>query len=73
MSPELWADVQRACHQLGKSARGRMALATLVTWMNDTGAGLDADNQEAVFTLLDALWSGSIGSTLNEIQETLER
>ena len=53
---------EQAIAQLSGSERGQRALIHLVKWLDDSGIGLDAHNQAAVFTLLDIAWENP-GST----------
>ena len=38
MTVEQWREIEWACHQLGKSARGRATLVALLAWINEAAA-----------------------------------
>ncbi|MEX1230741.1 MAG: hypothetical protein WEB58_10900 [Planctomycetaceae bacterium] len=54
--------VQAAADRLRSSERGRAALAALVEWIDEHGAGLDWMNQADVFTVIGAAWGPFSGT-----------
>lgn len=64
-------NAEEAIEQLAKSHRGRSAMRQLLAWLEDDGLGLDANNQEAVFALLDAAWGPKCGTALDMVREVV--
>lgn len=64
--------VEAAARQLARSGRGRMAMRGLLKWMEASGGiGLDESNQEAVLTLLAAVWGPFSGSARDVMRDAL--
>lgn len=63
--------IRNAIETLGRSQRGRAALTTLRRWFAAEGLGLDANNQDAVLTLLLGAWSRFPGTVRDEIEATI--
>ena len=51
------SDLIDAANTLSRSARGREAMRVLLAWLDDTGLGLDSQNQEAVLILLQGAFA----------------
>ena len=50
-------EIKSAMDQLRRSERGRRSLSSFMQWLDDNAIGLDAMNQQAMRTLLDAAFS----------------
>jgi hypothetical protein len=60
--------IHSAINQLYQSERGRNVLPYLFGMLNSGGAGLDAKNQCAVFTILEGAWMGHTGTVLDALR-----
>ena len=59
-------DLRYAVEYLARTERGRHAMQRLLAWFDDDGLGLDAYNQRAVLTVLEAAW-GSWSGTARDL------
>lgn len=55
-------EIKAAIDQLMRSERGELAVVGLAHWIEDHGIGLDEQNQNAVITLLQAVWGPQRGT-----------
>lgn len=65
--------INAAIDQLLRSERGRHALSTFLPWFGECAAGLDAQNQQAILTLLATAWGPRPMTTLEMIEAALRR
>jgi len=66
------SDLQAAVKVLKRSERGRRTLKYLNTWLNDCGALLDQQGQEAVVELLEGVWGPIRGTSLDLLRDAAE-
>ena len=64
-------DMQEAAAQLGRSGRGRSAMRQILAWLDNDGLGIDAENQQAIFTLLEGAWGPFSGSARDAMRDQL--
>lgn len=60
-----------AARRLASSERGSQALHDLDQLLSNGGCSLDADNQQAIFTLLQGVWGSYTGTALDAIRDQL--
>lgn len=65
-------DLHNAVEQLKRSRRGQTAMRKLLEWLDDTGLGLDEQNQEAILILLEGAW-GPFPSTARDLMRDATR
>lgn len=64
-------ELMHAARQLAESTRGRDALRRVVDWLEESGLGLDQNNQQATLTLLEHAWAGYAGTVRDVMHEVL--
>lgn len=65
-------EIYSAAEHLSETVRGENALRVLLAWLYDgDGLGLDAENQEAVLTLLHGAWGPWAGTVRDAMREAL--
>jgi|GEM_PF-4351388 len=65
-------DLHNAVEQLKRSRRGQTAMRKLLEWLDDTGLGLDEQNQDAVLILMEGAW-GPFPSTARDLMREATR
>lgn len=64
------SELREAAEQLSRSQKGRHAMQHVLAWLDEDGLSLDAENQQAVLTLLDGAW-GSFAGTARDLMRAV--
>jgi len=65
--------LEQAVDRLSRTERGNNAMRHILEWLDNGGTGLDAENQEAVITILRTTWGGFAGSARELMRKAIQR